>query len=86
VVEGSTVTLAAIAWRIGEGIAVGGRAQRGGLRLDPTRAFASSDPIIIERPAPTIWRLPPGALCEVTSSGIPLLVGGATVSTELETG
>lgn len=78
-VEGSTISLAAIAWHARSSTPVGVRVDRRAIVLRATSLGLSAlETIALEHRAPTRWRIGAGPSFDVDPVGLPLLENGRT--------
>ena len=81
-IEGSPVSLAAIAWRQATG--GGGLSPVAGVVIGADGALAELSQIRIERLSATSWRVGEGSPIEIDGSGLPVLDDGETWPLELD--
>jgi len=83
VVEGSPISLAAVAQGRAAGLAVGARDAVDAVVIRADGELVRERAVRLERLAPTRWRLGEGSVFEVDDAGLPVLAGGATRPLEL---
>jgi hypothetical protein len=83
IVEGSPVSLAAIAWSRGTAMPDGAVDDAAGVVIGPSGVLERAAAIRIERLSRTRWRVGGGSPFEVDEAGLPVLEGGATHPLEL---